>query len=131
MAPYILRDRQNSRALLHIIDNLLHIYETQSPEQFKHTLFNVELHIYDKIIDLSASKSPAKTWTSHYTECVLKSKKLMVLLHKAEAEEAKNYSKCVNTYLSSSEGRPYIQYKMPIIIQGNQAEKDYMDSYFQ
>ena len=106
MATYILKHKKNSIQFLRILDELLDIYATFPPKFFKSCLLNLDPIIYDKIVDLSLSKSSAKSWTARYTMCVSKSKQLMTFFNYTEQIEVRRYCSTFSTYIHSEAGRP-------------------------
>lgn len=99
MDNYVLKRKKNSLQLLHILDILLDIYCIAPGKIFKKQLLTLNPLIYDKIIELSLSKTSGKNWSRRYTICVNKSKRVMQALKEIERQESATYIEKLATYL--------------------------------
>jgi len=98
MNNYVLKHKKNSTYLLDILDQLLEIHATSTPKFFKKCLSTLDFKIYDKIIELSLSKSHAKNWSENYTKSVAKSKQIMAAFNFIEKEEDRRYREKLHNY---------------------------------
>lgn len=98
MSNYVLNRKKNSIQLLLILDELIDIYNIGPPKFFKKCLLSLDSDIYDKIIELSLSKSHAKNWSIRYTQTVARSKEVIAAFNWIERKESREYLNKLHKY---------------------------------
>lgn len=98
MPSYPLRYHSDVAKFLNILDQLLEIYQTESPLFFRQCIENISIDIYDKIIELNGSKTQSKYWSPKYVQCIAMSKKIIAAITYVEKEECREYQQRIINY---------------------------------
>lgn len=106
MPSYPLRYHKDMVKFLNVLNQLLNIYETESPKFFRKCVQNVPIDIYDKIIELNGYKIKSKYWSQNYINCIILSKRIIAAISTTEKEEYKNYLTRLNHYETHYGGEP-------------------------